>query len=111
VHHLAGLVPQRGEHRQRGLVQVHVLGDVAAELVDDQAEPVPARGAAALKEPFGGQRGDQPVHGALAQAQLAGQLGDAELLAGPGERAQHPGGVTHRGEQGAVRCWRSCRHG
>ena len=49
VHHLAGLVPQRGEHRQRGLVQVHVLGDVAAELVEDQAEPVPARRAAALK--------------------------------------------------------------
>jgi len=34
------------------------------------------------------------VHGALAQAELAGEFGDAELLTGSGERAQHPGGVV-----------------
>jgi hypothetical protein len=102
VHHLAGLVPQRGEHGQRGLVQVHVLGDVAAQLVEDQAEPVPARRAAPLEQPLGGQRGHQPVHRALAEAELAGEFGDAELLAGPGKRAEHAGGVAHRREHGPV---------
>ena len=38
MHHLAGLVPQRRDHRERGLMQVHVLGHVAAQLVEDQAE-------------------------------------------------------------------------
>jgi hypothetical protein len=72
VHHLTGFVPQRGEHGQRRLMQVDVFGDVGAQLVQDQAEPVPARRAAPLEEAFGRERGHQPVHGALAQAELAG---------------------------------------
>src|SRR6185312_15179910 len=92
-------------------VQVHVLGHVAAQLVQDQAEPVPARGAAPLQQPFGRQRGYQPVHSALAEAELAGEFGDAELLAGPGERAEHPGRVAHRRQRGPARWVSGCADG
>src|ERR1700677_733689 len=84
-------------------MQVDVLADVGPQLVKDQAEPVPARRAAPLEETFGRERGHQPVHGALAEAELAGQFGDAELLAGPGERTQHAGRVAHRRQLGPVR--------
>src|SRR5205823_1153618 len=52
---------------------------------------------------FGRQRGHQPVHGALAEVELAGEFGDAKLLAGPGERAEHPGRVAHRRQRRPAR--------
>ena len=82
VHHLAGAVPQRGQHRQRRLVQVDVLGDRGAELVERQAEPVLAGGRVLLQQPLRLERRDQPVRGALAEAEPAAELGDAELLVG-----------------------------
>jgi hypothetical protein len=103
VHHLTGFVPQRGQDGQRRLMQVDVLADVGPQLIKDQAEPVPARRAAPLEETFGRERGHQSVHGALAKAELAGQFGDAELLAGPGERTQHAGRVAHRRQLRPVR--------
>jgi hypothetical protein len=99
VHHLAGAVAQGGEHRQGGLVQVDVLGDRGAELVERQAEPVLARGRVLFEQPLRLERRDQPVRGALAESEPAAQLGHPELLVGVRERAQDSRGVAHRREQ------------
>ena len=69
VDHLAGRVPQRREHGQRGLVQVDVLGDRRAELVERQPQPVLPRRLVLLEQPLRLEGGHQSVRGALAEAQ------------------------------------------
>ena len=99
VDHLAGRVPQRRQHRQRGLVQVDVLGDRGAELVQREPEPVLPRHLVLLEQPLGLQCGHQPVGGALAEPEPPGELGDAELLVGVREGPEHAGGVADRPQQ------------
>ncbi len=84
---------QRGHGR---LVQVNVGCHHGAELVDAQAEPVPAGDGVALEQPLLGQRGKQPVYRALAETQPGRQFGHAKLLVHPRELLEQPGGVADR---------------
>lgn len=102
VHGVAGDLAQFLQERQRHLAQLESLLGELTEFEQVQTQPVlPALGVL-LHQPAGAQRGQQPVRGALGDAQPPRDVGDPELGI-EGEAVQHIQGAADRSESVARR--------
>jgi hypothetical protein len=79
---LAGLVPQAPQVGQRGRPDVQLPQEGAAQGEDAEAEAVAVRLRVGQHEVSPLQRRQQPVHRALAQPQLPGELRHSHVAAG-----------------------------
>src|SRR5579884_452326 len=91
--------PELVDVHGHGLVQLEVGGDQGPQLVDLDPQPVTAGARVLLDQVLRGQGGEQPVDGALAQAEPARELAHPQLPVAGGEGAEQSGRGPHRGER------------